>query len=104
MWGTGGPGGFTLPTRRHTRARKAVHARRNTEPGTAWVNIAMILNVIAAALNLGSATLHVLPASPSPVTVVVICVSPSRALPTRPTASMPHAELGAHRGHITPRC
>lgn len=93
------PGGFALPTRRHTRARKAVHARRDAEPGTAWVNAAKILNVIAATLNFGSTTLHVLPASSSPATVVLICVSTSHALPGAADPTQQHREAGVPTCH-----
>jgi hypothetical protein len=75
------------------RVRLAGAARRDTSPGTTWTRIALILNVIAAASNLGTATLHGLPTSPSPIAVVVIyapphgCAAPvlvpSNALPTR---------------------
>lgn len=74
-------------------ARRAGAVRRDTSPGTTtWTKVAVILNVIAAALNLGTATLHARPASPLPTAVVVIYAShcpatpapaPSNARPTR---------------------
>ncbi len=75
------------------RTRLAGAARRDTSPRTTWTKVAVILNVIAAASNVGTATLHALPASPPPTAVVVIyapphgCATPapvpSNAPPTR---------------------
>src|SRR6266496_1989852 len=95
-WGTGGPGGFTvrartparasLPNRplikrqqqNHPRARKAVLARRETGPSTAWTRVVIVLTVVAAVLNFGAATLHALPQAPSEKGIVVIIYAPSR--------------------------
>ena len=69
------PEGFTVPAQTRPRARKTVHARRDSGPATVWAKAAVILSTIAAALNLGSAMIHALPTSPSPKVVVVIRVS-----------------------------
>src|SRR5882757_6452923 len=54
------------------RARRAGTDHRDVGAGTIWTKRAAVLNVVAAALSLGTATLHALPASPSPTPVVVI--------------------------------
>jgi hypothetical protein len=76
----------TRPAQRHRRplivgntgrrARLSGAARHETSPGTTWTKVAVIVNVIAAALNLGTATLHALPASPTPTAVIVIYALP----------------------------
>jgi hypothetical protein len=75
MWGTGGPRGFTVPAQTRPRVRKTTQAQRDVGSATAWTKVAVILSVIAAALNLGSAALHALPTSPSSKVVVVTRVN-----------------------------
>ena len=65
-----------MPAETRSRDRKKVQARRrDAHPGTAWATVAVILSVIAAVLNLGSAALRMLPTSSSQRVVVVIRVS-----------------------------
>jgi hypothetical protein len=40
------------------------------------MKVALVLNVVAAALNMGTATLQALPTSPSPKVIVVIHTPP----------------------------
>ena len=92
-----------MPARRHTRARKAVHARRDTEPRTAWVKVALALNVVEPPEPWQCHTSHA-------AYIPIFGDGCSDLRINQPDATYApggfnaHAELGAYRGHITPRC
>jgi hypothetical protein len=62
-----------IPEQRSLRAQIAAQtAHRDTGPrAAAWTKVAVILTVIAAVLNLATATLHALPTSSSGTGVVI---------------------------------
>lgn len=69
------------------RARLAGAVRRDTSPEEKWTRVALVLNVIVAASNLGTATLHTLPTSPPPTAVTVIYAPPPCSATPAPVPS-----------------
>ena len=82
-------------TGRRTRRAGAVH--RDTGAATTWTKRAAVLSVIAAGLNLGTAILHWLPASPAPMAVVVISVPSQPGGGTGETHPNGTSRRGDHR-------
>jgi hypothetical protein len=75
-----------IPEQRSLRAQSAANTvHRDTGlRAAAWTKIAVILTVIAAVLNLATATLHALPASSSGTGIVVIYAPPRGCATPRP--------------------
>lgn len=88
-----------IPEQRSPRAQIAANtAHRDTGPrADAWTKVAAILTVIAAVLNLATATLHALPTSSSGTGVVVIYAPPRGLRYTKAPACSVTARSSRHQ-------